>query len=81
MVILPTLLLFTEASLDLQFDESLSTAGRMVIFALVVFGAAITVVLLVARLRRFVLHWAKQLLTESAAAVRFRIAPSSSWAR
>jgi uncharacterized membrane protein YbhN (UPF0104 family) len=70
MVLLATLLLFTPASLNLEFDDTLSSAGRMVVMALILFGAAITVVLVVARLRRFVLHWAKQLITEAAAALR-----------
>ena len=68
--LLTTLLLFTPASLNLQFDDSLSTAGRLVVIVLVLFGIAITVVLVVARLRRFVLRWAKQLLSEGWAAVR-----------
>ena len=38
MVLLATLLLFTPASLNLQFDDTLSTAGRLVVIALVIFG-------------------------------------------
>lgn len=70
MMILGTLLLFTPASLDLDVGDSLSSAGRFLLIALVIVGAAVTILLAVKRLRQFVVRWAKQLFTEAVNALR-----------
>ncbi|MFT3855621.1 MAG: lysylphosphatidylglycerol synthase transmembrane domain-containing protein [Ilumatobacteraceae bacterium] len=70
MMLLAILILFTPASLDVDFSQSFSSAGTFLVAALVIIGLALTVILVVARLRRFVLHWAKQLLAEAAKTLR-----------
>ncbi len=54
-------LLFTPASLDLDVGSSLDTAWSILLVAVIVAVAGLVVIVVVGRLRRFVLHWVKRL--------------------
>ena len=64
------LLMFTPASLDLDFSGSGAAATRLLIIAGVLLGVIVLAVILFATLRRFVIDWAKRLGTESMAVIR-----------
>ncbi len=65
-----SLLLFTPASLDLDFSGTGERATRLLIIAGVLLGVIVLAVILFAKLRRFVVDWAKRLGTESMAVIR-----------
>jgi uncharacterized membrane protein YbhN (UPF0104 family) len=70
-VILLVLLLFTSASLELDFDSSAAGhAARILVVAVLIAAAAIGLVLLVPKWRRFVTHWVVRLVTEGREALR-----------
>ena len=69
--LLIVLLLFTSTSLDLDLDSgTASTAARLLGLVLIVAVVAIAAVVVVPRLRHFVLRWGRRLLTEALSALR-----------
>lgn len=64
------LLMFTPASLDFDFSGSGAVATRLLTIAAVMLGLILLVVILFAKLRRYVVGWAKRLGTESLAVIR-----------
>jgi uncharacterized membrane protein YbhN (UPF0104 family) len=64
------LLLFTPASLDFDFSGTGETATRLLTIAGVLLGLIVLAVIIFAKLRRFVVDWAKRLGTESMAVIR-----------
>ena len=68
--LLVCLLLFTPASVDLRLDNAADAAWRLLLAVAVAVAAAVLVVALVARLRRFIIGWARRLGTEALGALR-----------
>ncbi|HEU4840823.1 MAG TPA: lysylphosphatidylglycerol synthase transmembrane domain-containing protein, partial [Ilumatobacteraceae bacterium] len=68
--LLAGLLVLTPASLDLDLGNAVDGVGPLVLVVALVAVIAMTVVLAVGRVRRFVLHWVRRLATEALAAVR-----------
>ncbi len=64
------MLLFTPASLDFDFSETGQAASRLLLIAGVLLGVILVAVVVVGRLRHFVVEWAKRLGTESVAVIR-----------
>jgi len=70
LLFLTVLLVFAQVSLDLEFGDSLDSAWNLLLLAAIVAVVGLVVMFAVGRLRRFVLRWAKQLLSEAGSAVR-----------
>jgi uncharacterized membrane protein YbhN (UPF0104 family) len=64
------LLLFTPASLDLDFSGTGDALGKLLLVAGVLVVVIVLAVVLFGKLRRFVVEWAKRLGTEAVAVVR-----------
>jgi uncharacterized membrane protein YbhN (UPF0104 family) len=64
------MVLFTGASLDIDFSQASNAATRLLWWALVLIGVVIVVLAVVRRLRRLVVDWAKRLGTEALAVLR-----------
>jgi uncharacterized membrane protein YbhN (UPF0104 family) len=64
------LLMFTPASLDFDFSGTGQMATRLLTIVGVLLAAIVLAVILFAKLRRFVVEWAKRLGTESMAVMR-----------
>ena len=64
------LLMFTPASLDFDFSGTGAMATRLLIIAGVLLGVIVLAVVLFAKLRRFVVDWARRLGSESMAVMR-----------
>ena len=64
-MLLVSLLLLSPASLDLQFDGSTGTAARLLGLVVLIAVASVAVVLVVPRLRRFVVGWVRRLAAEA----------------
>ena len=69
-ILLVVLVLLTPASLDLSLDSAVSSAGSVLLVAIVIAAAAFGVVVAVGRWRRFVVGWIRRLGKEAFAAVR-----------
>jgi glycosyltransferase 2 family protein len=69
-LILVVLVGFTSASLDLDLDRAVDSAGPILLFVVVLVAAMVLVVLLTARFRRFVFRWAARLLVEALHALK-----------
>jgi uncharacterized protein (TIRG00374 family) len=69
-IVLVTIILLTPASLDIDARAAVDSAAWLIIVALVIAAAAIAVVLLVRRVRRFALGWARRLTAEAGHALR-----------
>lgn len=68
--ILAGLLLFTSASLELDLGRAVDGTGPLVLAVAVIAVVAVGVVVVIPRLRRFVVRWVRQLATEAWQAVR-----------
>jgi uncharacterized membrane protein YbhN (UPF0104 family) len=64
------LLLFTPASLDLDFSGTGDALGKLLLIAGVLIVVIVLAVVLFGKLRRFVVEWAKRLGTEAVAVMR-----------
>jgi uncharacterized membrane protein YbhN (UPF0104 family) len=64
------MVLFTAASLDIDFSQASNAAARLLWWALVLIVVVIVVLVAVRRLRRLVVDWAKKLGTEALAVLR-----------
>jgi uncharacterized protein (TIRG00374 family) len=68
--LLVLLLLFSPVSLDLDVQSAADSAERLLVVAVGIAAVSIGVVFAVARLRRFVMQWAKRLGSEAWSALR-----------
>jgi uncharacterized membrane protein YbhN (UPF0104 family) len=69
-LLLVILLLFTPASLDLNFGAAVDSATAILVVVIVLAAVSLVAVTAVGRWRRFVLGWARRLGLEARAAVR-----------
>jgi uncharacterized membrane protein YbhN (UPF0104 family) len=69
-MLLVLLLLFSPVSLDLDLASAADSAERLLFVVVIIAAASIGTVAVVARWRRFVLHWAKRLGAEAWSALR-----------
>jgi len=65
-----SMVLFTAASLDIDFSQASSAASRLLWWALILIAVVVLVLVAVRRLRRLVVDWAKKLGTEALAVLR-----------
>ncbi len=64
-LLLITLLVFSPASLELDLSGAADGIGTILVIVLVVALVAVIAVVVVGKLRRFVMHWARQVLGEA----------------
>jgi uncharacterized membrane protein YbhN (UPF0104 family) len=68
--LLAGLLLFTSASLELDFGQAVDGTGPLVLAVATIVVVALGVIVVIPRLRRFVVRWVRQLAIEAWQAVR-----------
>jgi uncharacterized membrane protein YbhN (UPF0104 family) len=69
-VTLSVLILFTSASLDVDFAGAAGTASRLLVVVAVIAGVALAAVAVTRRLRRFVFGWVRRLRREALNGIR-----------